>query len=410
MTRRIPKPSDIKPYLRVRVPERRGEARRLAKSQAMVDVERLAKRRVPRSVWEFVTGAAEDEVSLAENRRELDDVRFTPRAFGQVARPDTSTVILGRPAPLPLILAPTGFTRLSHHEGENAVARAGRDANIPYCLSTFATTSIGEVGAAAAAGRNWFQVYLMRDREITLGHLAQARDAGYEALMLTVDTPVAGHRRRDFHNGFDIPPNLTPRALRDMAVNPRWVLDLLTLDPLRFATLTDAGDRRWTSTGAVVESNIRPADIAWLCENWGGPVIVKGLMNDADARDSVDAGAVAIVVSNHGGRQLDRTRAPLAVLPRIAEAVGDRAEIYVDSGFRTGSDIAAAVGLGARAVMIGRPYLFGLMMAGERGVRKVIDIYRAELRRTMTLLGTPTIGDIGPNHVSLSLAEVPLSR
>ncbi|WP_153505493.1 alpha-hydroxy acid oxidase [Cumulibacter manganitolerans] len=408
MPRKVPTVADLKPFLKVRKPILDRTTSRLARSQSVGDLARFARRRVPKSVWEFVSGAAEDEITLDENRRALARVRFTPRAYGQVATPDISTTILGRPAPSPIIIAPTGFTRLSHHEGESAVARAAEDAGAPYCLSTMATTSISDVADAAPGGRNWFQVYLMRDRSITEAQLAEAKAAGYEALMLTIDTPATGLRRRDLRTGFDIPPRLTGRALLDMTVNPRWVYDLVTHEPLKFAALGEESPfQRWGQSGVVVEQEMRPEHIAWLRERWDGPVIVKGVMSAEDAIDSVDAGAAGVVVSNHGGRQLDRTEASITVLPRVRDAIGDRAEVYVDSGFRSGADIAAAIGLGADAVLIGRPYLYGLMMAGQDGVQKCLQILRAELRRTMMLLGTPTLRDIGPQHVSLAAPGAP---
>ncbi|WP_134322824.1 alpha-hydroxy acid oxidase [Cumulibacter soli] len=406
MTRKLPTVGDLKPFLRIRKPILNRTTSRLSRAQSIGDLERFAKHRVPKSVWEFVSGAAEDEITLSENRRALDDVRFNPHFFGQVAKPDISTTILGREAAAPIIVAPTGFTRLSHHEGEVAVSRAAAAGGSPYTLSTMGTTSITDVATAAPNGRNWFQVYMMRDRSITEAQLAEAKANGFEAIMLTIDTPATGLRRRDARNGFDIPPRLTGRALVDMTVNPRWVYDLVTHEPLKFATIgEDSPFQRWGQSGVVVEQNLRPADIAWLRERWDGPILVKGVMDVQDAVESVQAGAQGVVISNHGGRQLDRTHAPISVLPRVREALDDDIEIFIDSGFRSGADIAAAIGLGARAVMVGRPYLFGLMVGGQAGVEKALQILRAELRRTMMLLGTATLADITSERVSLTAAH-----
>ena len=405
MPRKIPTVSDLKPFLKLRKPIVNRTESRLARAQSIGDLARFARGRVPKSVWEFVSGAAEDEITLAENRRALDEVRFAPRHYGQVAQPDISTTILGKTAPSPIIIAPTGFTRLSHHEGESAVARAAAASGTPYTLSTMGTTSISDVANAAPLGRNWFQVYLMQDRSITEAQLAEAKANGYEAIMLTIDTPATGLRRRDARNGFDIPPRLTGRALVDMAVNPSWVYNLVTHEPLTFAAIGEESPfQRWGQSGVVVEQEMRPEHIAWLRERWDGPILVKGVMGVQDSLESLDAGAAGVIISNHGGRQLDRTHSPISVLPAIRDAIGDRGEIYIDSGFRSGADIAAAIGLGADAVMIGRPYLYGLMVGGQAGVEKCLQILRAELRRTMMLLGTPSLADIGRQQVSLAPA------
>lgn len=403
MTRKIPSVNDLKPFLKLRKPIINRTESRLARSQSIGDLARFARRRVPKSVWEFVSGAAEDEITLAENRRALDAVRFDPYNFGQIAQPDISTTILGKTAPSPIIIAPTGFTRLSHHEGESAVARAAAKSGTPYTLSTMGTTSVTDVAKAAPGGRNWFQVYLMRDRSITEAQLAEAKANGYEAIMLTIDTPATGLRRRDARNGFDIPPRLTGRALVDMAINPSWVYNLVTHEPLKFAAIGEESPfQRWGQSGVVVEQEMRPEHIAWLRKRWDGPILVKGVMGVQDSLESMDAGAQGVIISNHGGRQLDRTHSPISVLPQIRDAIGDRGEIYIDSGFRSGADIAAAIGLGANAVMVGRPYLYGLMVGGQAGVEKALQILRAELRRTMMLLGTPTLADIDSSRVKLA--------
>ncbi|TYL45554.1 alpha-hydroxy-acid oxidizing protein [Nocardioides sp. BGMRC 2183] len=400
--RQLPRWRDLEPFLKTRPVERDATARRLARCLSVDDLERVARRRVPGAVWDYVYGGSDGEHAMARNRAAFDRIELRPTALEAVAHPDVATTILGRPAAAPIVLAPTGYTRLSHHSGERAAAAAAAEAGVPYTLSTYATTSIGDTAAAAPGGRNWFQVYLMKDRAVTLAHLAEAREAGYEALMLTVDTVVTGMKRNDKRNGFAIPPQLTARTLAGLARHPGWVGNILTTEPLRFATFPE-GSRyaRWGMSNELREQALRPADINWLKEHWDGPVVVKGIGSVGDALACVGAGADALVLSNHGGRQLDRAPVPLELLPEVLDVVGGRVETYLDSGVRSGGDIAAALGLGARGVLIGRPYLYGLMAGGQRGVAAVLDLLVDELRRAMALLGTPDVASIGPQHVRL---------
>jgi L-lactate dehydrogenase (cytochrome) len=400
--RKAPRWHDVEPFLNTRSFQRDPTLRRLARCLSVDDVERAARRRVPGAVWDYVYGGSDGELTMARNRAAFDRVELRPTAFGQVAEPDVSTTILGRQAAAPIVLAPTGYTRLSHHTGERAVAAAAAEAGLPYTLSTYATTSISETARAAPGGRNWFQFYLMKDRAVSLAHLEEARDQGYEAAMLTIDTAVTGLKRKDKRNGFAIPPQLTARTFAGLARHPGWVANILTTEPLRFAIFAEGSQyARWGMSNQLREQALRPLDVTWLKERWDGPVVVKGVLSVADAVAAVDAGADAIVVSNHGGRQLDRAPVPLQLLPLVVDAVGDQAEVYMDSGVRSGGDIAAALGLGARGVLIGRAYLYGLMLGGQRGVTAVLDILVDELRRAMCLLGTPDISDIAPQHVRL---------
>lgn len=376
--------------------------RRLSRCLSIDDLERAARRRVPAAVWDYVQGGSEDEVSLTRNRAAYDRVELRPTMFGQVAHPDVSTTILGRPAAAPVVLAPTGYTRLSHHTGEQAVAAAAAAAGLPYTLSTYATTSIDDVAAAAPAGRRWFQFYVMKDRAVTREHLSAAKACGYEAAVITVDTTVTGLKRKDVRNGFAIPPQLSARTLAGLARHPGWVGHILSTEPLRFATFPEGSPYgRWGMSNVLREQQLRPADVSWLKDAWEGPVVVKGILSVNDARAAVDAGADALVLSNHGGRQLDRAPVPLELLQDVVAAVDGRAEVYVDSGVRSGGDIVAALGLGARAVMVGRAYLYGLMVGGQRGVDTALDILTTEMRRTMCLLGTPAVADITTGHVGL---------
>jgi L-lactate dehydrogenase (cytochrome) len=376
--------------------------RRLARCLSVDDLERAARRRVPPAVWDYVYGGSDGELAMVRNREAFERVELRPTAFGQVGEPVTSTTLLGRPAAAPVVLAPTGYTRLSHHTGENAAATAAADAGLPYTLSTYATTSITDVARAAPGGRNWFQLYLMKDRAVSLAQLAEAREVGYEAVVLTMDTTVTGLKRKDKRNGFAIPPQLSVRTMAGMAMHPGWVANILSTEPLRFATFPEGSPyTRWGMSNQLREQAIRPADVSWLKSHWEGPVVVKGVLSVADAVEAVQAGADALVLSNHGGRQLDRAPVPLELLPEVVEVVGRDVEVYVDSGVRSGGDVAAALGLGARGVMIGRAYLYGLMVGGPRGVTATLDLLVDELRRAMCLLGTPTVASIGPEHVRL---------
>jgi L-lactate dehydrogenase (cytochrome) len=290
---------------------------------------------------------------------------------------------------------------MMHHEGERAVVRVADRAGIPYALSTMGTTSIEDVAAAAPGARKWFQLYVWRDRGAGKDLVQRAQAAGYEALILTADVPVAGARLRDVRNGLTVPPSLTLRTFVDGALHPSWWFNLLTTEPLTFASLTS-----WEGTVAelinkMFDPTVTMRDLSWLREIWSGPLIVKGIQHPDDARAVVDLGADAVVVSNHGGRQLDRAVTPLEALPGVLDAVGDRAEVLLDGGVRSGADLAAAVALGARACLVGRAYLYGLMAGGERGVARAVEILSLELVRTMQLLGVDSVAHLGPEQVRL---------
>jgi len=352
-------------------------------------------------VFDYTDGAAGEEISLQRSRAAYARVEFQPSALQDVSTVDTSTMVLGRPAALPLMFGPTGFTRMMHTEGESAVARVASRTGIPYALSTMGTTSIEHLAAAAPEGRRWFQLYLWRDRAASLDFVVRAREAGYEALVLTVDTPVAGARLRDVRNGLTIPPSLSLRTFGEGALHPAWWFDLLTTEPLEFASLN-----RFEGTVAELVSQMFDpaatiADVAWLRSVWDGPLVVKGIQTVPDALAVVDAGADGVIVSNHGGRQLDRAPTPLEVLPAVVDAVGDRTEVYVDGGVMSGSDVVTAVAFGARAALVGRAYLYGLMAGGEQGVQRVAEILRDEVAGTMALLGVTSVSELGSDHVRL---------
>jgi L-lactate dehydrogenase (cytochrome) len=398
--RRRPRWSELQPLLRTRAVHLSATEGRLAKVASIPDLRRLARRRAPRAVFDYTDGAAGEEVSLLRARKAYRRVEFQPTVLEDVSTVDLSTTILGRRASLPLVFAPTGFTRMMHTEGEPAVARVAARVGVPYALSTMGTTSIERL-AAAADGRRWFQLYLWRDRSASRDFVVRAREAGYEALVLTVDTPIPGARLRDVRNGLTIPPSLSLRTMGEAALHPAWWFDLLTTEPLEFASLNRSEGTVAELVGRMFDPAATIDDLAWLRSLWDGPLIVKGVQTVADARSVVSAGADAVVVSNHGGRQLDRAPTPLEVLPAVVEAVGDRAEVYVDGGILSGGDVVAAVAFGARAALVGRAYLYGLMAGGERGVQRTADILRDEVASTLALLGVTRVGDLGPQHVRL---------
>ena len=399
--RRLPRWSELQPLLRPRPLQLDPTQRRLSRALTIADLRAVAKRRTPRAVFDYTDGGAETETSLRRAREAFARVEFRPRVLRDVTVVDTTTTLLGHPAALPLAFAPTGFTRMMHHQGERAVVRVAEGAGIPYALSTLGTTSIEDVAAAAPAARKWFQLYVWRDRGAGKELVERAQAAGYEALMLTVDVPVAGARLRDVRNGLTIPPSLTLGTVLDAVAHPGWWVNLLTTEPLVFASLTS-----WKGTVAelvnqMFDPSLTPRDLSWLRESWSGPLIVKGIQHVDDARMVVDHGADAVVVSNHGGRQLDRAPTPLEMLPGVVEAVGDRAEVLVDGGVQSGADVVAAVALGARACLVGRAYLYGLMAGGERGVQRAVDILTSELIRTLQLLGVDSVRGLEPAHVRL---------
>jgi L-lactate dehydrogenase (cytochrome) len=399
--RRPPRWSEVRELIRPRRLPGDATDRRLARAATVGDLREVARRRAPRVVFDYTDGAAGAEISLRRTRAAFERVEFCPSVLRDVSAVDPSTSVLGAPAALPLAFAPTGFTRLMHTEGEVAVGRVAERAGIPCALSTMGTTSLEALAAAAPGARRWFQLYLWRDRDASAALVERARAAGYEALVLTVDTPVAGPRLRDVRNGFTIPPALSTRTLVNAARHPAWWIDLLTTEPLEFASLRSWGGTVAELVDRVFEPAATLADVRALRATWPGALIVKGVLGVDDARAVVDAGADAVVVSNHGGRQLDRSPTPLEQLPAVVQAVGDRAEVYLDGGILDGADIVAAVAFGARACLVGRAYLYGLMAGGERGVQRVVDILAKEVTRTMQLLGVPSVAELTPDRVRL---------
>jgi len=392
--------AELRPLLKPRRPQL-GPTERLARAATIADLRAIARRRTPRAVFDYADGAAEREIGLRRAREAFERVELVPVALHDVSAVDPSTTILGRRSELPLAFAPTGFTRLFHPDGERAVGRVAERVGIPTALSTAGTTTIEALAEAAAGAPKWFQVYVQPDRRATGELVRRAQAAGYDALVLTVDVPVAGLRLRDVRHGLVFPPALTARTLAGIARHPSWWLGVLTTEPLRFASLEHAPTTVADLAERMFDPALAEADLAWLRELWQGPLVVKGILTADDARRVVDLGADAVVVSSHGGRQLDLAPTPLEALPSIVEAVGDRAEVHLDSGILTGADVVAAAALGARACLVGRAYCYGLMAGGERGVLRAAEILRSEVVRTMALMGATSVDELGPERVRI---------
>ncbi len=398
--RRVPHPRDLAPLLQFKKPQLNATHRRLASALTIEDLRRIAKRRTPKAAFDYTDGAAEDELSLARARQAFRDIEFHPTILRDVSSVDTSATVLGGPVAQPFGIAPTGFTRLMHTAGETAGARAAARAGIPFALSTLGTASIEDVKQANPHGRNWFQLYMWKDRDRSMALVERAAAAGYDTLLATVDVPVAGARHRDTRNGMSIPPTLTLRTVLDAIPHPRWWFDLLTTEPLSFASLD-----RWPGTVAeyldtMFDPTVNFDDLVWIKKQWPNKLVVKGIQTLDDARAVAELGVDGIVLSNHGGRQLDRAPVPFHLLPSVTAELGDTTEILLDTGVMSGADIVAAIALGARFVLVGRAYLYGLMAGGEAGVDRAVEILSQQVRRTMQLLGVRSLSELGPRHVT----------
>lgn len=399
--RRMPRVDELRPLVRVERPTLHRTRRALERAQTIEDLRQIARRRTPKSAFDYVDGAAEGEISLSRARAAFAAVEFRPRVLRDVSQVDSSIRLLGVTSPIPLVLAPTVFTRMMHHEGERAVGRAAAAAGIPYALSTMGTVSVEDLAADVPSLQRWFQLYLWRDRAASLELIQRAQAAGYTTLVLTVDTAIAGQRLRDVRNGMTIPPQLTPRTLTDMALHPRWWANLLTTEPLTFASLTESGGTVEQLVNRMFDPSLSTDDLVWLRENWAGRIVLKGIQDVDDAKEFVALGVDGLIVSNHGGRQLDRSATSLSVLPHVVAAVDGRVPVLLDTGVMHGADIVAAVANGADAVMVGRAYLYGLMAGGEAGVARSLEILTSQVRRTMQLLGVTSINELTPRHAVL---------
>ena len=399
--RRFPRPSELSALLRFRKPIFSPKRRRLNRALTIYDLRGIAKRRTPQAPFDYTDGAADQEFSLNRARRTFEAIEFSPNILRDVSRVSTRVKMLGVEHSLPFGIAPTGFTRMMQTEGEIAGCTAAADAEIPYTLSTMGTRSIEDVAAAAPHGRNWFQLYMWKDRDRSMALVDRAKSSGFDTLVLTVDVPVAGARLRDIRNGMTIPPSLTSKTILNALPRPAWWLNFLTTDPLKFASLDS-----WNGTVAeLLDSMFDPTitfdDLKWIRKNWKGKLVVKGIQNVDDAKMSVVAGADALILSNHGGRQLDRAPVPLLLLTEVKKKIGNRAEIHMDSGIMHGADIVAALAQGADFTWIGRAYLYGLMAGGRDGVDRAIEILSTQILRTMKLLGVKTVSELRPSHVKV---------
>ncbi|GAA2008754.1 alpha-hydroxy acid oxidase [Microbacterium ulmi] len=408
--RQLPKPAELFELLRFKKPELDGRRRRLDAALTIDDLRTIAKRRTPKAAFDYTDGAAEGELSLARARQAFQDVEFHPDILRPARDVDTSVEILGGPSALPFGIAPTGFTRLMQTEGETAGASAAAAAGIPFTLSTLGTTSIEGVKEANPHGRNWFQLYVMRDREISYALARRAAEAGFDTLMFTVDTPVAGARLRDKRNGFSIPPQLTIGTIVNAIPRPWWWYDFLTTPKLEFASLSTTGGTVGELLDAAMDPTISYDDLAVIRDIWPGRIVVKGVQNVADSKRLVDLGVDGIVLSNHGGRQLDRAPIPFHLLPQVVREVGADATVMIDTGIMNGADIVASIALGAKFTLIGRAYLYGLMAGGRQGVDRTIAILRDEIERTMKLLGVQNLAELEPRHVTQLTRLVPVAQ
>ncbi len=395
----------LRSVLRFRRFEWDAVKRRLDRAANVADLRRITKRRLPRGVFDYIDGGAEDEITMARNVRAFSDYEFRPRVLRDVGVVDTTATLLGRELAFPLVLAPTGFTRIVDPQGELAVARAAARAGLPYALSTLATRTIEEV-AAVSEGRLWFQVYVWKDRGLVKEMIERAAAAGYEALCITVDLPVHGRRERDVRRGYTLPPQIGLDTIVSGILHPAWTWAFVRSEPITFANLRGSGVGDGTTAVAladIVANGFDPSlswrDIDWIRSNWDGPIVIKGIQTVADAKLAVEEGIEAIAISNHGGRQLDGAPAIFELLPEVVDGVGGDIEIICDGGVRRGSDIVKALALGAQACMAGRAYLYGLGAAGERGVDHVLDLLGSDVRRVMALSGCRSIADITPDLV-----------
>lgn len=408
--RQFPNPVELAKLMRFKTPTRDAKKRRLEGALTIYDLKDIAKRRTPKAAFDYTDGAAEGELSLSRARQAFEDIEFHPSILRDVSTVDTTTTILGGTSAMPFGIAPTGFTRLMQTEGEIAGAGAAGAAGIPFTLSTLGTTSIEDVKAANPNGRNWYQLYVMRDREISFGLVERAAAAGFDTLMFTVDTPVAGARLRDKRNGFSIPPQLTVGTIINAIPRPWWWWDFLTTPPLEFASLSSTGGTVGELLNSAMDPSINFDDLEIIRAMWPGKIVVKGVQNVEDSKRLADLGVDGILLSNHGGRQLDRAPIPFRLLPDVVREVGKDTEVMVDTGIMNGADIVASIALGAKFTLVGRAYLYGLMAGGRAGVDRAIAILSDQVLRTMQLLEVSNVEELSPKHVTQLQRLAPISR
>lgn len=408
--RQLPKPRDIAPLMKFKKFDFNAPRRRLSAALTIEDLHKIAKRRTPKAAFDYTDGAAEGEFSLTRAREAFQDIEFNPSILRDVSEVDTSCEIFGGRSALPFGIAPTGFTRLMQTEGEIAGATAAGAAGIPFTLSTLGTTSIEAVKQANPHGRNWFQLYVMKDREISYALTERAGKAGFDTLFFTVDTPVAGARLRDKRNGFSIPPQLSLGTVVNAIPRPWWWYDFLTTPPLEFASLSSTGGTVGELLDKAMDPSISFDDLKIIRDLFPGKLVVKGVQNVEDAKKLASLGVDGIVLSNHGGRQLDRAPVPFHLLPEVVREVGEDLEVTIDTGIMNGADIVASMALGAKFTLIGRAYLYGLMAGGRAGVDRTIEILADQVERTMKLLEVPNLAELQPKHVTQLERLVPRAR
>ena len=370
---------------------------KLLRAQTIDDLAQIAKKRTPKVVFDYVEGGAVDEIAYSRSRNAFTRIEFNSRVMRDVSKIDTSEKILGKVVDIPICFAPTGYTRLMHHVGEPAVANVASKKNLIYALSTMGTTSPEELAAAVPNSRRWFQLYIMKNRSDSLAIIKQAKDNGFEALVLTADTPVPGLRYRDNRNGLTVPPKIRINTVFAIARKPIWWLNLFTTGKLEFAAFRGWDKPLSELGGLIFDPSTTMKEITWLRSVWKGPIIVKGIQSVDDAKAVAKLGIQGIILSNHGGRQFDRGQVPLEILPDVVKAVGNKVEIYIDGGIMSGLDALGAIALGAKAVFIGRAYLYGAMANGEAGVEQVIEIMRREFENGMALSGATNIAEVRKN-------------
>ena len=404
MKRQFPRWKNIKPLLGWSLPKDPFADRKLKKVVNLAEMRLLSKKRVPKAVFDYVDGGANDELAFIRSQEVYSRVEFKARVLRDVSKIDLTANIVGQKSALPIIFAPTGYTRMMHYQGEIMVAKVCEENNLVYNLSTMGTTSSKEIGDQVPNVRRWFQLYLWRDRSQSLKFIEEAQAAGFEGLMLTVDTAVGGIKWRDMRNGLTVPPKIGLKTFFDMALKPKWWANLLTTAPLEFAPFRNFNKPLSEIAAKVFDPAVTFEDVKWLRSVWKGKLIIKGIQTVSDAVELTKIGVDAIVLSNHGGRQLDRSVVPLELLPQVRSAIGPKGngpQIFIDGAIMSGSDVLAAIALGADAVLIGRAYLYGAMAAGKKGVEKVVEMLRFEMETAMKLLGAKDLSELNPDFVNI---------
>lgn len=404
MKRQFPRWKNIKPLLGWSLPKDPLADRKLKKVVNLAELRLLSKKRVPKAVFDYVDGGANDELAYARSQEIYSRVEFNAKVLRDVSKIDLTANIVGQKSALPIIFAPTGYTRMMHYQGEVMVAKVCDENNLVYNLSTMGTTSSKEIGDQVPNVRRWFQLYLWRDRSQSLKFIEEAQIAGFEGLMLTVDTAVGGIKWRDMRNGLTVPPKIGFKTFFDMALKPKWWFNLLTTAPLEFATFRNFNKPLSEIAAKVFDPAVTFEDVKWLRSVWKGKLIIKGIQTVSDAVELKNIGVDAIVLSNHGGRQLDRSVVPLELLPQVRSAIGAKGngpQIFIDGAIMSGADVLAAIALGADAVLIGRAYLYGAMAAGKKGVEKVVEMLRFEMETAMKLLGAKDLSELNPDFVNI---------